>query len=300
MSERVGHNIGGTEFADDAAAEAYARQCHGIDGKFLLDPFFLPSLVELSNNQDVVDIGCGAAPWSITATNAGANSVFAFDLSGPMVGQAIDATSELPNKPLLGRANAMDIPARDGSFGLALSINVACNLPGLSDERYPVFRHFQEISRVLKDGGWAIFTTPSSLNDTFTTQGCEADAEALETALESISLDDENQMRKVVASYEQILRATVFSSGNKWRLSKSDDEIPLGHPIWRKIPGLVVPNYYHPEEEYQRAIQATGLEIVAIDQPVVESGQINPEEMDLGSQYTKTNAFAVYLLQKTA
>jgi len=297
MSEGVGHVAGGTEFADFEGAKEYARNRHGPDGSQLLDPYFLPALAELADESDTIDIGAGAAPWAIAAAKAGANSVFAFDLSYQMTAQAAEAVSELDtDRPQLAIASAMDIPTRDDAFGLALSINVGCNLPSHDESVYPVLRHFQEIHRVLRPGGYAIFTTPSSLNDVFTKYAAESDARDLAVAIDNV--EDEEQMRKVLNGYPDVLRATVAETTDGWKIAEPDDKLTSGQPIWRRIPGMVVPNYYHTEEEYMRVMEAADLTIVDQHRPLLEPHQYEDAENVLGSQYTRTNAFGIYVLQK--
>lgn len=173
------HDKSGTEYGANVAKYATAR--HGPDGAQFLDPVFLPKLENLGG-QHVIDIGCGAGPWAVYAANQGAK-VFGIDYQMGMLENAKKAITEadVNGKVVLANADGAALPAADNEFSLALSINVGCNMPNTStinvDEPEKNLKysrgvgfepHFREMARVLKQGGRAVVTAPTSFGEVFT------------------------------------------------------------------------------------------------------------------------------------
>jgi SAM-dependent methyltransferase len=297
------------QYVDATGAAAYTQNRHGLDGALLLDPVFTDYIASNSAGKEVLDAGCGAAPWAIFAAKAGALAVLGIDSSEEMLRQADQTLAEQPQAvrevitTQLG--DILEISKADGSFDTALSINVGCALASVIPSEHgadskpatPLFRHFQEMARVLKPGGVGLITAPASLETPFTTFGNEQEKiTALEVDLVSLAGEDVNEMKRVVGSHTDILRATLIANGPKWRLVKQTGELTLGQTIQRKIPGLVVPNYNHPSEEYTLAMQLAGLKIREIASRLLPPHMYTPET-GLGKQYTTDNPFDVYLVE---
>lgn len=299
------------QYVDAGGALEYKRTGHGPDGWLLLDPFFTAHIRDYSGGKEILDAGCGAAPWAIYAAAVGATAILAIDNSEQMLEQANNALDDQPDavrgKVRLRRADVLDVPRPSESFGVALSINVGCALPSVAAERdrhshlvNPLLRHFQEMARVLEPGGVAIVTAPASLEVPFTTFGDEAEKiTGLDNDLENLAGESEAEMRKVVGGHADILRATIVPDGANWKLIRQAGSLVLGQPIHRKIPGLVVPNYNHSAEEYGMSIQLAGFKMLAMAAQRLPKDQYNPKT-GLGPEYITSNPFAVYLIQKPA
>src|SRR3989338_1552169 len=99
-SERLEHFVSTFEKVDISHQEygltnvqAYAEysKCkHGPDGSLFLDPYFAKLVVGL-RNQKVLDVGCGAGPWSIYAAKNG-GFVWGIDIQPEMISAARVAT----------------------------------------------------------------------------------------------------------------------------------------------------------------------------------------------------------------
>ncbi|HSA83426.1 MAG TPA: hypothetical protein VLF20_00885, partial [Patescibacteria group bacterium] len=134
-------------------------------------------------------------------------------------------------------------------------------------------------------------------------------------------------LRQVVGRLGEINRATFVRRDNKFilvyngeapvALTKAELVIPeselvIGEPIERKLAGsekstgLVVPNYYHPRQEYLDAIQTAGLTIVngdEINRAMIpeQRNQYNETlspERQLGEEYLQHSPFDLYLLTR--
>ncbi len=283
---------GEPEFVDAGGASAYMQFRHGIDGAKLLDPIFTGLIEAYGLGREVIDAGCGAAPWAILAADAGAKAVFAFDSSQQMLDQAEEAlraqSDAVRRTVTLALASVFDIPKPTSSFDTALSVNVGCALPTLPG-------HFREVARVLNPGGIAIVTAPASLEVPFTTFGDEEEKIArLETDLEAVT--DEAEMRQVVGGHTDILRASVVADGARYRLVKETGSLGVGQAIHRKIPGLVVPNYNHPQEDYEAGIEAAGFNILETTRSRLAEDEYTAHT-GLGWQYVDSAPFDIYLLQ---
>lgn len=278
------HRSGGTDYGLEGA-KSYAKAKHGPDGYKFLDPFFLRYLKDLSN-QFLIDIGCGAGPWAVYAAKQGAK-VFAIDYQRGMLKNAKEAVNEanVGNNVTLIEANGAAIPAVDREFNLALSINVGCNLPNTSRENVTnpsvgFEPHFQEMARVLKHGGKAIVTAPTSFGEIFTrgTREKRYVKRAIKQKLKIINDEigqipteikgnerkvmEDSIVKKHLNTLDDVYRATFAYRENKWVLITNENQLMSGEKIWRKLPGLTVPNNYHNENEYIKAAENAGLKVV--------------------------------------
>ncbi len=300
-SESQGQAAG---YVDVQGAQAYAENRHGIDGAVLLDPYFTAHIMAIcSEGAAVADIGCGAAPWSIYAARWGAKAVRGFENSQQMLDQAEIALAqqdpEISGVIEVGYGTVKEIAAEDSSFDLALSINVGCALPS-SDETQTLggtlMDHFAEMRRVMKPGGYAVVTAPASLETVFTTYGDEENKVAqLREVVGRVATEAE--LRDAVGSNTDILRATISRGEDGFTLADERGALPLGSAVLRKIPGLVVPNYFHDQGEYQDAIIDAQLRVVNLDTPTLHETSYH-EGTGLGWKYVTDNPFNIYLLSK--
>lgn len=292
-------------YVDGQGAKAYADAGHGPDGAVLLDPYFTKHIRTLGTGKEMVDIGCGAAPWAIYAVKSGALAVAGYDNSEQMLAQAQQALSaearDIAGRISLGFGTAKEIPVADETFPVALSSNVGCALP--SDDSNEKAKHgtladhFVEMRRILRPEGFGIVTAPVSLETVFTSRGDE-DIKIAEFNDALGHAKDSEAVRQVVGSNSDILRATIIEDGTAFKIA-SPEEVWVGRKVLRKIPGLVVPNYVHTETEYEAAIADAGLEIIERDKHVLSDEHLS-EDFDLGLQYRRRNPFAIYLVQKPA
>ncbi len=286
-----------SSYVDRGGADAYEKFGHGPDGELFLDPRLREHIAEHSDGREVIDIGCGAGPFAIRAVQAGATSVYAFDNSGPMLEKARKAVAEQPDdilgKITLELSDAYAIPKDDRSFDTAYSLNVGCALRFLS-------KHFREMGRVLRHDGKGVITAPVTLEIPFTTFDYEDEKiAALEHVLTELAGEDQSEMKKVVGDQPDILRATIVRDGNYWQLVKESGSLALGQEIFRKIPGLVVPNYFHTSGEYEETITGSGLRVLETTRVRLPENEYT-EQTGLGSQYMRHNPFDVYLVQRQA
>lgn len=238
------HIAEGAKFGEEGA-EAYARARHGGDGALFLDPYILDFL-KRHREEFLIDIGCGAGPWAIEAAKLGCH-VAGVDLEPAMIERALLAAAEAGVVTFWKVGDAADLPFEGGLFDAALSVNIGCCLRELKS-------HLREAARVVKEGGALLVTAPASFDTLFTD---DSDPAEIERDLASRPLGE-------IAS---VYRATfVMRGGERVRL-QSEAELQEGEPIWRKIPGLVVPNYYHSERAYLDAFEEAGFEVVAIHRP---------------------------------
>lgn len=147
MSEHVRHN---REFWD-RDADAYQAEHGGALahapkawGAYRIPESQLQVLGEL-RDRDVLELGCGAAQWSIALARDGAR-VFGLDVSGAQLKHARAADARLP----LVAANGEDLPFPAASFDV-----VFCDHGALSFCEPDVI--VAECARVLRTGGLLAF-----------------------------------------------------------------------------------------------------------------------------------------------
>ncbi|MFA6533048.1 MAG: class I SAM-dependent methyltransferase [Patescibacteria group bacterium] len=290
--ETTAHRTGGTNYGVEGAKN-YARAKHGPDGSAFLDSVFLPFLRNIAG-KFLIDVGCGAGPWAVFAADQGAK-VFGIDFQMDMLKNAKIAISDadVNGKVFLANADGAALPAREGEFDQALSINVGCNLPNQStkhvfepdlkleyDKKVGFESHFEEMARVLKPYGKAIVTAPTSFGEVFTrgTREKKYVLKSIEQQLNFINIEisqipptlsererkiqEDTIIKNHLNKLDDVYRATFASRDGKWVLITDEGKLKSGEKIWRKLPGLTVPNNYHHEDEYIAAAKKAGFRVV--------------------------------------
>lgn len=286
------HGSGGTHYSREGVL-AYEQARHGEDGKLFLDPYFIPFIQRLYGCR-VLDAGCGAGPWAIVAARHGAE-VFGIDIQEEMIERA-NATVRLEglaDRVHMQVGTVAELPYDDLFFDNALSINVGCNLPGSAFDA-----HFKEMHRTLKAGGRAVMTTPASYGVVFT-DGSDAQLVQREilSALERIGTSrDAAKICAELKPLDFVLRATFAYREGKLVLIRNEADLEEGEEIWRKIPGLAVPNYYHSEGDYVIAAINAGFVVDKVECPKCEQAAL--VGTNLGGEYAQSHPFAIFQLRK--
>lgn len=263
LTADVGHNNDGTDYAK-SGVQTYATIRHGIDGSLFLDPFFLPFFDNIGDCT-LLDVGCGAGPWSLYAAQKGAH-VFGIDIQESMIKMAKKEAQKLNSAyPISFEVGSVAaLPYEDSFFDRAISINVGCNLP------QDIFiKHFEELYRVLKAGGKVVITAPAHFATVFSVKN-QCKQELYNSLAKVIDLNSQELINEI-GSMHGILRATIVEHDGKFMLLQDEQELQEGQPIWRKIPGMVVPNFYHSEKSYLDILQQTGFRLLKVDKPKFEN-----------------------------
>lgn len=295
----LGHTKSGTNYGE-TGVKKYASVKHGPDGSQFLDPYFLP-FIENVEGLKILDAGCGAAPWAIYAAKNGA-FVDGIDIQEHMItkGKEDALKAGLENRVTLMVGDVNILPYQNYLFDKALSINVGCNLPELNI-------HLTELARVLKEKGRAIITAPASFDVVFTSgnRPLSEIIQEIEEALNKINAHDRNSIKEHLSSMHDIYRATFIEDGGKLKLVTNKNDLENGQAIWRKLPGMVVPNYYHSENEYINEAIKAGFNIVKLEKPKFndekefsEYNEKSSKEFKLGEAYSHFNAFVIIELEK--
>ncbi len=286
------------------AVQAYAQCKHGPDGKLLLDDFISPFFEDF-NDKIILDAGCGAGPWSKLAAQKGA-IVHGIDIQSKMIEKAAKDVEDygLEKKTFfqLGDVRALPYPAR--FFDRAVSINLICNLPGDSDKCESgkgLEMHFTELFRVLQNKGRIIISGPSSM-DKILTNGKRPRSEVIreiQLALKSHHQTsfDEFMALKFVEQFTDVLRASFILENGQLALVEDNLQLKPGQKVLRKIPGLALFMYYHPETVVVAELQKAGFVITKIQRPVVRFEQLDTP-VDLGAEYANHNPFFIIEAEK--
>jgi len=303
---KVGHTQQGTSYGK------HEYKGHGPDGELFLDPYLNSELKNVSGHI-VLDAGCGTAPWSVVAAQNGA-VVCGIDIQQTMLNKAQLAVAQagVERQVELCQGDVANLPYEAHKFDGALSVNVGCNLQRtmqiISEKQYSVTglgAHFREVERVLKDGGNLLVTAPASFGVVFTDAKSSEKAvmKHIDQVLTKIgSSQDPDVIVHHLKELDEVHRATFVQRGDKLILVTDEKQLHTGEPIWRKIPGTVVPNYYHSEEEYLVAIHNAGLKCEEIKRPCfwgnVKYKAYRAEKDELGEAYVDNHPFTIYYVTK--
>jgi SAM-dependent methyltransferase len=317
MAENTATHTGiGTKYGEEGA-RLYASVRHGPDGVFL-DPVFLPHITDL-HGEVVADIGTGAGPWSIHAVENGAGRVIAVDYQMAMLKNAAVAINlkelsqpGIKDKITVVQADAAYLPIPAESCDKAISINVGCNLPDTQEVNGKTVGfgpHFSEAARILKPDGEFVVTAPINFGTVFT-DGSVTQEEIINQIQEKLAEipdnSDQQSVVDVLKTISQVYRATFAKRGRKWELITDESQLTPGENILRKLPGLVVPNRYHREEDYVAAAKQAGFEVketVKMSfQTEKERAEYNAhvaEDKRLGPEYVGKSPFVIFMFVKT-
>lgn len=305
----TGHLAEGTRYESEAV-NAYAIHRHGPDGALFLDPYFLPDLVDLQGLK-VLDAGCGAAPWAILAAQNGAE-VFGIDLQEKMIEKGLAAALEagVDEKVHLQVGDVAYLPFSCCFFDRALSINLGCNLPSTYSQegrRYGLGPHIDEMARVIHSGGKAVVTAPASFGTVFS-NGTDPQKIALHIQEVLASLGSGSSSCEIASGLSElteVYRATFALREGKLRLIENEADLSPGEEIWRKVPGLAVPNRYHPESEYLAAFAEANLQVDSIEHPFFSSEEERAaynascaQGSVLGPEYASHSPFVIFHVSK--
>jgi len=280
------HTFTGTSYGQQGI-DTYAQMRHGPDGALFLDPYITHYLSDLGG-MVVLDAGCGAGPWSIVAAQNGAE-VWGVDIQEGMITKAIQAAAECKVDTIthFTVGDVGDLPYPEELFDRVFSINVGCNLPNLKP-------HIEELSRVLKEGGIAVITAPNSFGKLFTADG--------NIVKLFVALQDENP-KSAVQKLDAVYRATFVEKEGRWNPVFNENELTAGEVIWRKIPKMIVPNFYHSSIEYRSLLEETGFQIVTVFEPKFNSEAEwklynKTNSAKLGKEYMDNSPFVIFIAQK--
>lgn len=300
------HSETGTQYGIHGV-KSYATQRHGPDGDIFLDPYFLPFL-EQSKGLKLVDVGCGAGPWAIYAARHGAK-VSCIDIQPEMIDIAKqDAKKEKVYQDIqFAVGDAADLPYSDQSYDHGISINVGCNIPSSNTSTKGLNAHFGELARVIKPKGRLVVTAPASFDVVFSRDQTYTSAiESIKAVLNQIPVDPQDEdVVNHLNQLDSILRATFKIEGGQVKLVENEMTLKPGDKIWRKIPGLTVPNYYHSESEYMDAASKSGFKLVKVQKPTFENLDDWYDHLlddkalaKLSQEYVTHNAFVIYEFEK--
>lgn len=269
------------------------------DGRFLYEPFLEHLQQKGLQGSKLADIGAGRGTWSIWAAQHGAE-VFASDVNENMLAACKEAVTNAHAENVhLAQADAAALPYPDASFDEALSIQVACTLPEESFDK-----HFSEMARILKKGGEGIVTAPTSFGEVFTS-GKHEHQMLIERLNVLVREPNPMQRLQMLATEHEVHLATFVEDGDYLKLITDEHELQPGQKIWRKLHGIVVPNYYHPHEEYTAAFAKAGLASKQTVQRTLTSEQERTTynktvsaNRQLGPEYVGHNPHNVYIIEK--
>ena len=169
-------------------------------------------------------------------------------------------------------------------------------------------KYFSEMARVLKGGGTGIVTAPTSFGEVFTSGRIpkEEAIKSINEALEKIGGNDDSKViKEYLGKLDDIYRATFAKRDGKWTLIEDESLLQSGEEIWRKLPGLIVPNYYHVEQEYVDAFEKAGLNIVSTSRECFKTEEERltynskvKSDKHLGPEYVGNVPFAVFIVEK--
>lgn len=299
----IGYGPEGTEYGESAI-----EYSHGPDGKIFLDPYIEQFLREnISSGTQVADLGCGTGTESIRCAELG-GLVWAIDYQASMVTEASRRVSDRGLKDRVSivqgdASNLRQYGVNDQTMDVALSILVTCNLP-----EEIVGNYIQEMGRILKDRGRAIFTLATSFDLVFT-KG-EKDVDEAKAEIEELLeyLPDNPSMEVIECSLKRltdVYAATFVMEGSRLVLVTDMSQMRDGTRFIRKLPDVVLPNIYYSEQTYQRMFAKAGLEIVEELTPSFESplkrrnnNLMADKASQLGKTYIHNPMFSTKILKK--
>jgi hypothetical protein len=166
--------------------------------------------------------------------------------------------------------------------------------------------HLQEIRRVLKQDGLVILTAPASFGSVFTNGSDRLSVfKHISDVLNTLPLNpSSSEIISCLNELKEVYRATFALVNGKLTLITDECQLSPSQEIWRKLPGLTVPNRYHSESEYLEEIANAGFKIKHHFRPQINSKEAlkmfnksHPDSMHLGEEYIEHNPFVIFCLE---
>ena len=168
--------------------------------------------------------------------------------------------------------------------------------------------HFYELERALRNGGKAVVTLPNSFGEIFTSGRRPKDEILGEIESRLTAVQDPRNPVEVKAKLDgldDVYRATFIIRGDKLVLVQDEGLLKPGEPIWRKLPKLTVPNYYHPFYEYEQTLEEARFRVEEVrSKHLASEAELNdhnasvPEGKKLGTEYVTHAPFVVYVAKR--
>lgn len=297
-------NSRGTDYGEDAIKKKIIPEQWPYTSQFLLKKI-LPHLQNVKG-ENILDGGCGEGMLVVPLASKGA-MVYALDIQEEMIEEA---RIRVKNANLLNQVDfkvgdIAQMPYQDNFFDKVLSINVVCNLPHAN-----IDNHFSEISRVLKKGGIAIVSIPSSLDVVFTT-GIANKSTKMQQIKEVLArlpkYPKSSEIKSMLGLLREVLSATFTLNKEGYLVLVTDkNQLNEGQEIWRKLPDITIPNRYHSLPFLNQAIKKTALSIEKIEYPQFSSEDerisynksVFYPSQKLGHEYVGNPVFCIYYLKK--
>ena len=298
-----GHFSDGTRYGV-ANVRRFHTSRYGTIGAAFLDSAITQDLKNLVPGKRVLDIGCGAGNWCVTAAQYGAKSVDGFDIQPEMVELAKQATSHLQDMVHIQVGDAADMPYDDDSFDVAISLFVTCNLPPKG-----FTKHFQELHRVLVPGGKAILLIPTDWSHSRLYTTIESDPSTVRSEIAQILTTvpkhpTTSQVTEAFRNTNDIL-VTCFAVDDKGEIFNVTDtnQLTHGQPIWRKTEVMTFPNFFYTEQSIIEHFNSSGLHIDRIENHFQEDKRIiynsSTPAIRLSTDYVKYPTALVYHVSKS-
>ena len=295
-----GHFSNGTRYGA-TQVEAFVKNRYGTLGKAFLHSAITEDIRNLVSGKRVVDIGCGAGNWCVTAAQYGAKSVDGFDIQPEMVELAKQATSHL-DMVHIQVGDVAEMPYDDDSFDVALSLFVTCNLS------FEVCaKHFKELYRVLAPGGKAVLLAHTDWSHSKLYIKNKADLMSTEDSVAEIlttlpKYPNTAQVADVFRDTDDIL-TTCFALnkvGNIFHVTNTN-QLTDGQPIWRKSEVMTYPNFFYSEKKITELLN-NGFTIDRIENPYTEERQTAHDSSNpltvLGNDYVIYPIALIYHVSK--
>lgn len=162
--------------------------------------------------------------------------------------------------------------------------------------------HMAEMNRTLKPNTQALVAAPSSFGVIFT-DGRRTQEEVVADLEEILANAQQGEFPHEITAFDEIYRATFAKRNGRWVIILDENELISGEEIWRKIPKLIVPNYYHGSEDYFSAFEKNGFEIKEFINSKFASKDAREaynqqHKSSLGSAYERASPFVIFIIEK--
>lgn len=113
--------------------------------------------IKYINTDDyILDLGCGAGRTTFGLYKRGYHLIEGLDISENMINRAKEISTKMNYKINFHTGNAISLDFKDDTFNIAIfSFNGLMHIPGIDNRKKAMY----EIMRVMKSGGYFIFTT---------------------------------------------------------------------------------------------------------------------------------------------
>src|SRR5690606_10018652 len=127
--------------------------------------------------------------------------------------------------------------------------------------------------------------------------------EEIISSIKQLLIKNPASFPQIMLNEKHLYRASFVKVLDRWSLLEEETEIKYGEPIIRRLPLMMIPNYYHPLEEYLDLFAKEDFLIKEVHTPhfLTEEDRLDynaKNKLTLGKEYVSASPCMIFIIEK--